>query len=201
MKLYSIMICKWQEGKTPIIISNAVDLSAFSIFTRGTAQEVLFFVNREVVQRCRLGSRESILHQGHLCHALIRSDGISCSVISDEEYPQRVAFTLINKALDAFAKAGVPEETWREIQKDTNIKIPVLNELLQKFQDPQTADPVENMKKDLEETKVVLIKSIDQLLARGEKLDVLVGKSDQLSFQSKVFLEKSEDLNKCCIII
>jgi len=57
------------------------------------------------------------------------------------------------------------------------------------------------MKKDLEETKVVLIKSIDQLLARGEKLDVLVGKSDQLSFQSKVFLEKSEDLNKCCIII
>jgi len=200
MKLYSIMVCKWQDGKPPIILSYALDLSTFSIFTRGTAQEVLFFVNREVIQRCRLGSRESILHQGHLCHAQIRSDNLACSIITDEEYPQRVAFTLISKAIEAYTKSQ-PDEIWRDVQKDTNYKIPVLNELLQKFQDPQTADPIESIKKDLDETKGVLIKSIDQLLARGEKLDSLVDKSDQLSFQSKVFLEKSSDLNKCCILL
>jgi len=32
-----------------------------------------------------------------MCHVYVRSDSLAAVLISDHEYPQRVAFTLINK--------------------------------------------------------------------------------------------------------
>lgn len=43
------------------------------------------------------------------------------------------------------------------------------------------------VQQELDETKIVLHKTMESLLQRGEKLDDLVSKSDQLSSQSKVF--------------
>lgn len=40
---------------------------------------------------------------------------------------------------------------------------------------------------DLDETKIILHNTIEALLQRGEKLDDLVAKSDDLSAQSKMF--------------
>jgi len=33
----------------------------------------------------------------YMCHVYVRSDGLSSVLISDQEYPQRVAFSLLNK--------------------------------------------------------------------------------------------------------
>ena len=33
----------------------------------------------------------------YLCHVYVRSDNLAGVLISDHEYPQRVAFTLLNK--------------------------------------------------------------------------------------------------------
>jgi synaptobrevin family protein YKT6 len=43
------------------------------------------------------------------------------------------------------------------------------------------------IQKELDETKIVLHKTIESVLERGEKIDSLVAKSDNLSFQSKAF--------------
>lgn len=53
----------------------------------------------------------------------------------------------------------------------------------------------------LDETKDIVIKNIDQMLERGEKLDDLVLQSEDLSFQSKAFANRAEDLNSCCVIL
>jgi synaptobrevin homolog YKT6 len=47
------------------------------------------------------------------------------------------------------------------------------------------------IQKDLDETKIVLHKTIEKVLERGEKIDDLVAKSDGLSAQSKMFYRKS----------
>lgn len=62
-----------------------------------------------------------------------------------------------------------------------HLSTPALATLLQKYQDPSEADSVLKIQKDLDETKDVLVKSIDNLLIRGEKLDSLADKSDDLS--------------------
>ena len=43
------------------------------------------------------------------------------------------------------------------------------------------------IQKELDETKIVLHKTIESVLERGEKIDSLVEKSDGLSSQSKMF--------------
>lgn len=46
------------------------------------------------------------------------------------------------------------------------------------------------IQKELDETKIVLHKTIESVLERGEKIDSLVEKSDGLSAQSKMFYSK-----------
>jgi synaptobrevin family protein YKT6 len=54
---------------------------------------------------------------------------------------------------------------------------------------------------ELDETKDILVKSIDQLLERGEKLESLAEKSNDLSFHSKAFMKQAESMNSCCVIL
>lgn len=46
------------------------------------------------------------------------------------------------------------------------------------------------IQKELDETKIVLHKTIESVLERGEKIDNLVEKSDGLSAQSKMFYKQ-----------
>ena len=56
-----------------------------------------------------------------------------------------------------------------------------------KYQDWTKVDNLSQIQKDLDETKITIHKTIDSVLARGEKIDDLVAKSDGLSAQSKMF--------------
>lgn len=65
--------------------------------------------------------------------------------------------------------------------------MPELKQYIVKYQDPQQADSIMKIQKELDETKIVLHKTIESVLERGEKLDNLVEKSNGLSAQSKMF--------------
>jgi synaptobrevin homolog YKT6 len=54
------------------------------------------------------------------------------------------------------------------------------------------------IQKELDETKIVLHKTIESVLQRGEKIDDLVAKSDGLSAQSKMFYSKCQLVNQTC---
>lgn len=67
-----------------------------------------------------------------------------------------------------------------------------------KYQDPREADPLTKMQEDLDETKIILRNTIEQVLVRGEKLDDLVSQSEELSAQSKAFYKTAKKTNSCC---
>ena len=70
-----------------------------------------------------------------------------------------------------------------------------------RYQDPMEADKILKIQKELDETKVVLHKTIDSVLARGEKLDNLVDKSTDLSLASQMFYKQAKKQNQCCAIM
>jgi len=70
---------------------------------------------------------------------------------------------------------------------DNACPLPQLKEYIVKYQDPTQADSIMKIQKELDETKIVLHKTIESVLERGEKIDTLVAKSDGLSAQSKMF--------------
>ena len=65
-------------------------------------------------------------------------------------------------------------------------------------QDPAQADKLTKIQRDLDETKVVLHKTIESMLERGEKLEALVDKSSDLSMASQMFYKQARKSNSCC---
>ncbi|CAH1767140.1 12443_t:CDS:2, partial [Entrophospora sp. SA101] len=61
-------------------------------------------------------------------------------------------------------------------------------------------DQIMKVQDQLDETKLVMNKTIETLLQRGEKLDDLIDKSQEISFQSKAFYKQAKKTNSCCVI-
>jgi synaptobrevin family protein YKT6 len=72
-------------------------------------------------------------------------------------------------------------------QGSPQLDMPELKNFIQKYQNPDEADSILKIQKELDETKIVMKQTIESVLERGEKIDDLVAKSDGLSAQSKMF--------------
>lgn len=134
-----------------------------------------------------------------MCHAYVKADGLSAVLVADHEYPQRVAHTLLTKVLDDFT-AKVPKDVWPS-GSESSIDFHQLPAYLTKYQDPREADALTKMQDDLDETKIILRNTLEAVLERGEKLDDLVQKSDQLTMQSKAFYKTAKKTNSCCKLL
>lgn len=198
MKIISISLLSWKEGsgsQQPLLLASVQELSSFGFFYRSQMKGIALFASREIAQRTKLGERHTINYEGYLCHAYVYPNGVACAVVTDIEYPQRVAFSVIQQSIDLFLKEhGLSFEAY---STDQDLQVPALQALIQKYQDPSN-DPILKIQKDLDDTKQILVKSIDQILLNGEKLEVIAELSRDLSFQSKQFARNAEKINKCC---
>ena len=70
--------------------------------------------------------------------------------------------------------------------------------LLLQFQDPSQADQLTRIMHELEQTKMVLHETIEAALERGQKIDDLIVKSNDLSGSSKMFYKTAKKQNQCC---
>ena len=132
-------------------------------------------------------------------------------MITDLEYPYRPAFTLITKILDE--QAGLPSQLPTPGSGAGAASNPsmaasgglapaqkgkleaTLQGYLTKYQDPSQADTIMKVQKELDETKIVLHKTIESVLERGEKIDNLVERSNALSNQSKMFYRTAKKVS------
>ena len=69
------------------------------------------------------------------------------------------------------------------------------------YQDYTSYSKIEKVKVELDEIKEIMIKNIELILQRGEKLDDLVKKSHDLSMQSRQFYKASKKSDSCCSIM
>jgi synaptobrevin family protein YKT6 len=114
----------------------------------------------------------------------------------DNHYPVRSTFSLLNQLLDEYQKNF--GDSWKTAQVDKTQLWPYLSEALTKFQDLAEADKLLNIQRELDETKIILHKTTDSVLAWGEKLDSLVEKSSDLSAASQMFYKQAKKTNQCC---
>lgn len=196
VKLTAILILKWNgEGSDPHMLGQASDLTQFGYFERPVVRDMINFTSRMIVKRTAMGQRQSVEHNEYLCHAF-NKDGLAAITFADKTYPRRSAFCVINKVLEDYAeKFG---EGWRNKSGDCNEGNAIAQSSLNSYQDPSKADNLLRVQKELDETKIVLHKTIDSVLARGEKLDNLVAKSSDLSVASQMFYRTARKQNQCC---
>lgn len=154
--------------------------------------------SRTVAERTRAGQRQDVEEQSYTFHAYGRSEGVCGIIISDHDYPALVAHQLLSKIMDEWLSRN-PRRVWEG--SDAGVPFPELKGYLEKYQDPAAADGILKVQRELDETKIVLHKTIESVLERGEKIDSLVAKSDGLSAQSKMFYTQAKKQNSCCVVM
>ncbi len=200
MKIYYIGILR-SSGDKALELTSARDLSQFSFFERNGVSQFMTFFAETVSQRTQPGQRQSVEEGNYIGHIYTRSEGISGIIITDKDYPVRPAYTLINKILEEYLSLH-PKSDWENIDKaNETLQYGQLEAYLKKYQDPTQADSIMKVQQELDDTKVVLHKTIEGVLQRGEKLDSLVDKSEALSSSSRMFYKQAKKTNSCCVIM
>ncbi|XP_022835999.1 synaptobrevin homolog YKT6 [Spodoptera litura] len=195
VKIYALGVL-YKGINSATLLKAAYNLQSFSIFQRGSVQEFMVFVSKTIVERTQQASRQSVKEGEYMLQVYVRADNLAGVLISDHEYPNRVAHTLITKILDEFT-AAVPATQWPTGTED-RIDFHILPEYLTKYQNPREADALTKIQNDLDETKIILHDTIKAVLERGEKLDDVVAKTESLSMQSKLFYKTARKTNSCC---
>lgn len=137
----------------------------------------------------------------YVVYAQQRSDFVTAVLVADESYPSRVAFDVVKRTLDQLDDTMVvqPNAVTKDFcMKSFNAEV---QKILTQFQDPSKADNITKVKKELDDIKGVMLDNIEKLLSRGETIDSLVDKSDELSTSAKMFYKTARKNNSCCTIL
>ncbi len=101
MKLFSIFVLyKPPEGAVggqAKILKYATDLNSFGFFQRGSVEEFMKFTSKVITERSSPATRSSVKEQEYFAHVYLRDDNLAGVIVSDQEYPKRVAHSLLNK--------------------------------------------------------------------------------------------------------
>ncbi|KAL2005143.1 hypothetical protein VTN00DRAFT_2993 [Thermoascus crustaceus] len=200
MKIFYIGVLR-NDSKPAIELCGERDLSSFSRFTRDNYNEFMMLFCKTVAERTQPGQRSDIEEKSYTFHVYARTEGVAGVIITDGDYPALVAHQLLSKVVDEFL-SKYPRTAYSDPSlRENSCPLPQLKEYIVKYQDPNQADSIMKIQKELDETKIVLHKTIESVLERGEKIDSLVAKSDGLSAQSKMFYTQAKKQNSCCIIM
>ncbi|KAL6235052.1 hypothetical protein BDW75DRAFT_210657 [Aspergillus navahoensis] len=182
----------------PIELCCERELSSYSRFTRGSISEFTTMFSKLLTGRTSPGQRHDVQEKDFTFHvyASSASPGITGVIISDDEYPSMAAHQILSELLDEFTTKN-PSAT----SATGPVSFPALSVYITKYQNPYSVGNILKIQKELEDTKVILHKTIESVLQRGEKLDDLVQKSEGLSSQSKMFYTSAKKQNSCCIVM
>lgn len=199
MKIYFLSVLLSPPSGPASVLCKATDLSSFSFFQQGSVAEFMTFMAKTVVERTQQGQRQSVQEKSYIAHIYNRGGGeqLAGIVITDLEYPVRPAFSLLSKLLDEFT-AKVPQSSFKNPKE---ISFPDINTYIKKYQDPRQADTLMKIQQELEETKIILHKTVEAMLAREGELDKIVERTSELSVQSKMFYRTAGRQNSCCVMM
>lgn len=197
MRLLALTLYRWKQDDSVELI-NCDELSAFSWFYRSNVKEHIRFHSRLVVNRTALGRRSTVEADQNLgkIFSWVHPQGVGAAVVIDNEYPQRVAFSLLAESVCIFLERMAGK--WEEATADMALACPEIQDLFIKYQNPAEADKLTKISNGLEEVKGTLLRSMDDILKRGECMENLMEKSKDLSNASVAFARTARKNNQCC---
>jgi vesicle-associated membrane protein 7 len=71
-----------------------------------------------------------------------------------------------------------------------------IEELMTTFSQNPPADPIKQAQEEIGGVKQIMVQNIEQILARGERIELLVDKTDNMSHQARAFRKRSQALRR-----
>ncbi len=210
VQIHALLVLKSQDKK-PIILTGYVAANDWTTyFFKNYVAEYVEFFAKTLALKTPPGTRIQVKGENNgkvgdfIGYIHSRMSGFSTVLITDQDYPSRIAFNILQKISSDFEEYNNwKSRTFDEVTKDYELDhmyLKYFKKYVSEYQDPIKTDKILQIKKDLEETKTIMLNSIDSLLDRGEKLEKLVEQTDLLSGEAKIFYKKAEGMN-CCTIL
>ena len=193
-KLYSLMVLKWKDTKSPIILTQATDVSSFPYLQRTGAKQFITFYSRTVAGATKANTRQQVVEEDYRVYSHARDDGLACVACCNGAYPDRVAFALVSQTLMEFAEKNAGKYTAANLT-DGCLQDPETEKRLVKYQNPAEADEVLKIQKELEEIQTIMLQNLDKVLERGEKVSDLVCHKTTSIFLQISFTHRPPPLN------
>ena len=139
-------------------------------------------------------SKCSITAGPYLYHYSI-DQGVVYLTLADRSYPKRLAFQYLDAVQHAFnrshtALVSTYSRPYAAVSFD-----PTMSRIRREYLDPQSGVNVRKLQGELSEIHNIMTSNIESVLARGEKLDVMEGRSAALLSESKKFEKMGRYIN------
>lgn len=179
MKILALALFN-KEEKEFKLLHVVYDLSQFYFFQRSTIKEYCLFGMRTLAERTNEFTKQSFdgekdFKVSSMFYTWSSGKLVACA-ITDKEYPKSSIYLCLQQALNG--------------QK--------VDDLFTSFQEPEKGDKLFKIEKQLSEVKDIMSDNITLVLQRGETLESLIEKSQDISKQSKLFSKQAKKMNACC---
>ena len=125
---------------------------------------------------------------------VLNDNGISYIALSDRDLPLRIAFSFLDEVMQNFVSTYGDRVKTSQAYSMSDFAS-TLHKIMDKWNDPN-ADVTTRVQQKLDTVKGVMIDNIDKILERGEKLDIIVDKSEALADTADLFKTDAKAL-KC----
>lgn len=137
--------------------------------------------------------RVSYTQERHMYHVLI-SDATTFLCMSEEGFGRRIPYAFLEDVKNKFfAKYGTA--TANAVAYEYNADFSrVLSQQMDYFSNDPDADAITRVKGGIAEVKNVMVENIEKVLERGERIELLVDKTDHLSSEAFLFRKEARKL-------
>jgi synaptobrevin homolog YKT6 len=201
--VYAITFFRWYNpDKDPTKLAVILNKKTVPWIARFNTKEVCTFAGRTICKATQPGNMTAISsHDKYMGVCYISSFcenniyHIGCILLTSKNYNTRNASIIVLDALNKFSETH--EKDLPSINYETNLTFDELY-LQQLYQKYPGKDNIDKICQQLDETKEILLKNVESVLARGESLESLIKKSKDLSDASIPFVTETKKLNSCC---
>jgi vesicle-associated membrane protein 7 len=127
-------------------------------------------------------------------------DGVCFLCMSDELNKHRIPYAFLNDIKDRFVSAYGTEAPLQAIAFSYNEEFSkVIEDRMDYFNSDEADRSIDNIgavKSQIEDVKSVMVQNIEKVLERGEKIELLVDKTDRLNQQAFRFESSSRNLRR-----
>jgi vesicle-associated membrane protein 7 len=154
-------------------------------------------------------SKMSYVYDQHVFHYIV-DGGMTFLCMATEEKMRRKTFAFLEDIIKIWReKYGAIEQTALAFSLNDSFG-PILKQKMEYYSSNQPVDKIAVVQAEIDSVKDIMVENIDKLLERGEKIELLVDKTDRLNQQAFKFEKTSRNLkneiwcqgvrNKCIIV-
>uniref|UniRef100_K3XBK8 V-SNARE coiled-coil homology domain-containing protein n=1 Tax=Globisporangium ultimum (strain ATCC 200006 / CBS 805.95 / DAOM BR144) TaxID=431595 RepID=K3XBK8_GLOUD len=132
------------------------------------------------------GATKSVFPYNEFNFFFLREDGLTYMCMAEEQVQTNVAFAMLAELKDAFV-AHYGEQGKTAIAFGMMPFASTLEALMKKYDNYKIDTPLSQIRQKMEKVKMVMIENVNQLMDRGEKIDLLVMRTDKLQKDALVY--------------